>query len=61
MNWNHKAGKFASGMRTPSVQTSMCETCGGCCWVAHSPTRGFSAGGRILQYRCGTKEAAGVL
>ncbi len=57
----HKAGGFSGTRQTPSVKTAMCETCCGCCWIAHAQTRGFVAGGRILKYRCGTKEAAGVL
>lgn len=57
----HRMGIFGGGYRSPSVKTAMCETCGGCCWVAYTPSRGFGCGGRLLRYRCGTKEAAGLL
>lgn len=55
----HKLEPFGKANR--SVRSASCETCYGCCWVAHSPTRGYSAGGRILKYRCGTNEAMGLL
>lgn len=55
----HKLEPFKA---TSSIlRMSGCETCGGCCWVAHSSVRGFVAGGRLLAYRCGTPEAVGVL
>lgn len=60
----HDIEPFSSNPRTPSVRMSGCLTCYGCCWTAYSPSRGasggFTAGGRILKYKCGTKEAMGV-
>lgn len=58
--FGHKLGAFTTRPSAPSVQTAICETCYGCCWVAYSPTRGFTAGGRLLFHACGTKEAKGV-
>jgi hypothetical protein len=57
----HALGVFESRSSTPSVRTAMCVKCLGCCWIAHSETRGFSTGGRLLKCRCGTPEAAGLL
>lgn len=57
----HEIGPFAKpGKRTRSVRIASCEKCGGCCWTAKTGD-GLRAGGLILKYRCGTKEAAGVL
>lgn len=42
-----------------SFRMASCQNCGGCCWVAWTG-RGFGFGGRILRYRCGTPEAAGL-
>src|ERR1041385_3811135 len=53
--------RFTSRTSTPGVKTAMCTKCYGCCWIAFSASRGFGAGGRLLKYRCGTREAAGVL
>jgi hypothetical protein len=43
------------------ARMASCETCGGCCWIAFQPGRGFGAGGRLLKYKCGTPEAAGFI
>jgi hypothetical protein len=56
----HKIGEFKARKETPDVRTAICTTCYGCCWIGRSPTRGFGAGGRLLKYRCGTPEAAGL-
>jgi hypothetical protein len=55
----HSVESFTSRRATPGVKTAHCDICYGCCWVAHSPSRGYSAGGRILKYKCGTPEAQG--
>ena len=57
----HKLGTFGT-RKTASgtVRMVSCETCYGCCWIAWTITRGFITGGRLLKYKCGTPEAAGV-
>jgi hypothetical protein len=58
----HKLGPFERGYLSYTGQLKMasCERCFGCCWVAISQ-RGFVAGGRLLKFRCGTPEAAGLI
>jgi hypothetical protein len=60
----HKLGPFGRAKQGifvgNAVRMVSCETCHyGCGWVMHTDRRGFSAGGRILKYRCGTPEAQG--
>lgn len=43
-----------------SFKMASCTICYGCCWIAHETMRGFIVGGRLLKYRCGTPEAAGL-
>lgn len=57
----HKLGEFEIRKDTPSVRMAMCKQCFGCCWIGYTPTRGFTAGGRLTKYRCGTPEAAGLI
>lgn len=57
----HDLGGFSGRPSTPQVRTAICLRCYGCCWVCHTPSKGFRAGGRLLKYRCGTTEAAGLL
>jgi hypothetical protein len=54
------------GAMYAASRIGVCEKCGGCCfigWRKNLESKGgvFSAGGRILKYRCGTPEAAGFL
>lgn len=56
----HRVECFTRRRETPGVRMADCETCFGCCWVAFDNSGG-KAGGRILKYQCGTKEARGVL
>lgn len=49
-----------SGISPAKCKTAMCVECFGCCWIAYTPSRGFTAGGRLLAYRCGTPEAMGI-
>ena len=66
----HKLGPFTSTQRHFSdnaLRMVSCETCYGCAWVAwidggvkHTDSLGFRCGGRLLKYRCGTPEAAGL-
>lgn len=55
----HKLGPFQRFSNAPSVKTAMCDTCNGCCWIG-ATALGLKAGGRALNFRCGTKEARGV-
>jgi hypothetical protein len=66
----HKLGAFSrtrGGMCGDNIRTVLCEQCYGCCWVAHlvhpgphTDSKGYGCGGRLLKYRCGTPEAAGL-
>ena len=56
----HKLRPFGRDTgRGPAFRMVSCEKCGGCAWVQYTNIRGFTAGGRILKYRCGTPEAQG--
>jgi hypothetical protein len=59
----HTLGLFRSHRRGigGQVKTAMCTECLGCCWVSVTSDGSFRAGGRLLKYQCGTKEAKGVL
>lgn len=57
----HNLGPFSKISGRKSLKMANCETCYGCCWIAFTTTRGYGAGGRLLKYRCGTPEAAGLL
>ena len=57
----HSPITFHKFRGSDELRMGSCRTCYGCCWVAFSVSRGFTAGGRILKYKCGTKEAAGIL
>ena len=61
LTFGHELGDFEGSRSAPDVRTALCIKCYGCCWIAFSPTRGFTAGGRLLKYQCGTNEAAGLL
>lgn len=54
----HHVGPFDGRKQ---VRVAMCEKCYGCCWVSQYAAGVVQAGGRILRYKCGTKEAMGVL
>lgn len=53
----HNIEPFTGRRETPGVRTASCLQCWGCCWISSDG----KAGGRILKYRCGTKQARGVL
>jgi hypothetical protein len=55
----HTLGDFDHRPRFQSTRMASCETCFGCCWASYKNS-GFTAGGRILKYKCGTKEAMGL-
>lgn len=57
----HSLGAFRTHSGAHPLKMASCLSCLGCCWIAHSPTRGFMAGGRLLKYKCGTAEAGGYL
>lgn len=61
----HNVGPFHGRRSTPGVRTALCETCGGCCWVANIPDgpgkQRKGMGGRLLFFACGTPEAAGFI
>lgn len=57
----HKLEAFKNFKNTGWLKMASCKKCYGCCWIAHTPSRGFGAGGRLLIYRCGTPEAEGLL
>lgn len=56
----HKLGPFQGSKKTPNVKTAACDICYGCCWIGNTAL-GVKAGGRVLNFQCGTKEAAGAL
>jgi hypothetical protein len=49
--------RFGSSSNQGRMAT--CETCFGCCRVSYDGHR-FGAEGRLLAFRCGTPEAAGI-
>lgn len=58
----HSMESFAKpSPESRNIRMASCATCHGCCWVSKGGEKPFSAGGRILAYQCGTKEARGVL
>lgn len=57
----HKLEPFRKRHGRSLIKMASCEKCMGCCWIAYQEGKGFGAGGRILKYECGTKEAAGLL
>lgn len=74
MNWNSiaSAARMAAEANGHSlsafkkrglsqIKMASCTKCYGCCWIAWHPAKaGFIAGGRLLKYKCGTPEAAGL-